>query len=119
MYIYKKTDHVIVRICDDHFSNPAERDQLAHMLIDIVMSEKLVNLRRHVEVCDICTPPQPIYVTTDGLKKNLSAGEILITVDGENYLLGTKVVHDIQVHNCKPSEEVISAIRKYYSTKSR
>lgn len=117
MYIYKKTDYIVPESCDDQFSDVTEKKLIATMLIDMVKNEKLINLRRHIEMCDLCTPPRGIYLLISGNEEKISAGELLINMNGKNYIISTNIIHKIQIHNCKPSGEVLDAIKKFHGMK--
>lgn len=117
MYIYKKSDTLISEDCDSFFENHDEKMELIGILLELVKKEKLVNLRRHVEICDKCRPSEEVFIIDGGERSKLSAGELLVNVDGRNYLISTKVIHNIQIHNCRPNDDEIDAIKKYFYSK--
>lgn len=118
VYIYNKTDTLVSEECASFFENHDEKKELVGILLELVKREKLVNLRRHVEICDKCRPSEEIFVVDGGERSKLSAGELLISVGGRNYLISTKVIHNIQIHNCRPNDDEIVAIKEYFYSKN-
>ncbi len=113
MYIYKKTDVIVPEYSDSIFENDFEKNKVLGVLLKMLSDRNnLVNVRRHIETCEICKPPQKMYILDmlSGEKTTIGTADLVINIEGTTYILTTRAVHNIQIHGYRPFESFVKAI---------